>query len=117
MEPTIKDGQTITYESVSIPDLQRGDILVIQKNGSSMVKRLVGLPGETIEIRDGVLYINDQALAESYILEPMSESSAKATLAAGEYFLMGDNRKNSTDSRSFGPVKASDIQGRVVLKP
>jgi len=117
MEPTLKEGQTLTYQAVQLSGVQRGDILVIQKDDQKMVKRLIGLPDEAIEIRDGVVYINDQAIEEPYLFEPATESFAKITLANDEYFVLGDNRNNSNDSRAFGPVKAADIIGRVVLNP
>ncbi len=117
MEPTFKDGQQLKYESVEPSDLKRGDVILFKTNDSTLIRRLVGLPNESLEIKDGVVYINDQALEEAYILKAEGQSLTKIQLAEDEYFVMGDNRNNNNDSKSFGPVKAKDIVGRMTLTP
>ncbi len=116
MEPGIKDGQTLTYKDVQPGDLKRGDIIVFGKDGNKIIRRLVGMPNDTVEIRDGVVYINDQPLNEPYTSEPKTQTISKLTLASEEYFVMADNRSNGIDSRDYGPIKAGDILGRVVLE-
>ena len=77
------------------------------------IKRLVGLPGDTIEIRDGVTYLNGEALAESFIAHPTNRDYGPITLGDDEYFVMGDNRANSNDCRAVGPLTKSQIVGHV----
>ena len=80
------------------------------------VKRIIALPGETIEVRDGVVHINGDPLSEPY-LDPAHTTRAyqmaPVTLGANEYFVMGDNRDNSNDSRRIGPIDRSMVVGRV----
>ena len=80
----------------------------------NFIKRLVGLPGDKLEIRNGVTYINDQQLNESFITRPKTgENYGPITLGDDEYFVMGDNRANSNDSRRVGPLSGSQIVGYV----
>ena len=87
--------------------------------GEEIVKRVIGLPGETIEYKKGVLYINDEVVEEEFIDDDVKELTgnvSKRTLADDEYFIMGDNRAHSTDSRFFGAVKKKEIKGRGLLR-
>ena len=107
--------------------IRRGDIVLCRYPGrywrnlrfvpQTFVKRVVGLPGETIEIADGVVLIDGEPLSEPY-LDPahcrFRRSMPPRTLGADEYFVMGDNRDNSNDSRSVGALKRIAIRARVV---
>lgn len=96
---------------------ERGDVVVLhprQRDNRDLVKRIVGLPGETLEIRDGVIIINGRELIEPYIKEPWSGSFNQIVIPEDFYFVMGDNRKASADSRSFGPVDEDDIVGKAM---
>ena len=86
-----------------------------------VIKRIIGLPGEKIEISEGAVFINDVELAEPYLDDSvltyvLADSSLEVTLAEDEYFLLGDNRPDSFDSRHFGPVKEADLIGRVWIR-
>ncbi len=103
----------------------RGDIIVFQFDENNyFVKRVIGLPGETIAIHNGHVYINDKLLDESQYLAPSVYTSGgafliddvKYTVPTGKYFVMGDNRPHSTDSRDIGPVELSKFQGRILAR-
>ncbi len=114
MEPNFHDGQIVEVEEVPVTELQRGDVIYFTVDGKrDYLKRLIGLPGETIEIRDGKVYINDRVLDEPYIKESMRGHSILFTMGPDEYFVMGDNRNLSSDSRAFGPISSENIRGRV----
>ncbi len=116
MQPTINEGERLLIEKVPVAQLQRGDIIIVQPPGSQampIVKRLIGLPGETVEVRDGKVYINDKALDEPYVKIPGGPDYAQAALGSDEYFVLGDNRANSMDSRQYGPIRGKAILGRV----
>ncbi|PIP17066.1 MAG: signal peptidase I [Candidatus Portnoybacteria bacterium CG23_combo_of_CG06-09_8_20_14_all_37_13] len=94
---------------------QRGDIVVFKHNSSFYIKRIIGLPGEKIEIKDNKIYINDLILNETYLIENTS-GSININLQEDEYFVLGDNRDASSDSRSWGILDKSLIIGRVWLR-
>jgi signal peptidase I len=124
MEPTLKDGETTvertrfyTIERFSIVDLDLTDVQAISTDGiKDLGKRVIGLPRETVEIKDYVVYINGQAVNEPFeTIENSGETSDKdykfITLGDDAYFVMGDNRDASADSRTFGPIKREQIKG------
>jgi len=102
---------------------QRGDIIILRppnNNSTDFIKRVIALPGERLLIRDGVVYINGQRLIEPYLPEawvvfnnwPVAGSSSGQVIPPNEYFVMGDNRNKSQDSRYFGPIGRDRIDGR-----
>ncbi len=98
----------------------RGDIVVLvnpQEPSIDLVKRVIGLPGETLQIVDGHVYINNHLLIEPYIKQPWGGSTPKITIPAGQYFVMGDNRTNSLDSRSpqVGLIPRDLVIGKAML--
>ena len=87
--------------------------------GQEIVKRIIALPGETIEYKDGILYINDEVVEEDFISDEVKSISpriSKLTLKENQYFILGDNRANSTDSSEFGPINKKEIKGRGLLR-
>ena len=113
MEPTIVDGQKMYTEEVVLSDLQRGDIIYFKFSEAELVKRLIGLPGEKIEIRDWNIYINDEILVEEYEASSPEYIFGPIVLEENQYFVLGDNRNNSKDSHEFGPLNGDQILGRV----
>lgn len=97
---------------------RRGDIVVFTPPGSSSdpyIKRIIGLPGDTIDIRDGTVWVNGVALEEGYVSSGTSwrgGNQSAIVVPEGEFFVLGDNRENSSDSRSFGTVPKDDIIGK-----
>lgn len=126
MNATLNDGDNLIVEKLSyrFHDPERFDIIVFPPYGTKeyYIKRIIGLPGETIRIDEaGNIYINDEILEEDYGLETIrnpGRAIEPITLGDDEYFVMGDNRNNSTDSRSaqVGNVKRDTIIGRAWLR-
>lgn len=127
MESTLSDGDNLIVDKVSyrFHDVERYDIIVFPYQYSEdtyYIKRVIGLPGETIYIDDGGnIYIDDQLLVESYgreVIMDAGRAREEITLGEDEYFVMGDNRNNSTDSRDarVGNIKKDDIIGRAWVR-
>ena len=120
MEPTLHGQQRLIIEKVSyrIHQPQRGDIIVIRVPGMShlLIKRIVGLPGETLEIHNGVVSINGKKLDEPYVNGTPRGDYPTTKIPEGYIFVMGDNRNNSSDSRSFGPVSEKNIVGHAWMR-
>lgn len=127
MESTLQDEDNLLVEKVSyhLSEPKRFDVIVFypfgKENEAYYIKRVIGLPGETIQIVGDTIYINGEALEEDYGKDPMTKSGiAKEPLTLGEdeYFVLGDNRTVSEDSRypEIGPVTKDKIAGRAVLR-
>jgi signal peptidase I len=118
MEPAFPDGERVPVTSV-IDSLNRGDVVTFRypvDESKHFMKRIIGLPGEQVEAKDGVITINGQQLDESYVVEAnrSHDTWGPQTIPADEYFMLGDNRRNSSDSRYWGTVRRSLITGKVV---
>lgn len=123
MEPNYHQDQRLLVDKV-MPRLvgyNRGDIVIVHSPNQpiELIKRLIGKPGDTVELRDNRVFVNGEALNEPYLPPGASSGpqsgSASWTLGEDEYFIMGDNRTHSQDSRSFGPVKSENIVGRALV--
>lgn len=123
MNPLLNNGNIVLIDRLKydISTPKRGDIIVFRPSGNEeqhlSIKRIIALPGETIRITDGVIYINDTILKEKYEVTGPTDSglaSEKITLQGDEFFVMGDHRESSLDSRdnSVGNVKRSEIEGK-----
>ena len=119
MDTTLKDGQFVIGTRFDSSDLQRGDIVTAEvKRGQEQVKiikRIIGLPGETVEIKGNEVFIDGKKLKEDYLLETMNTEDMTVTLKANEYFCMGDNRNRSTDSRKLGPIPIENLRYKVII--
>ncbi len=122
MEPTFSDGNYLLVDELSYDFRapERGEVVVFKYPGdpsSYFIKRIIGLPGETVNIRNGNVSVTNaqgtEMLNESYTLKNDTTTNMERTLGKGEYFVMGDNRNFSFDSRSWGPVPTKDIVGVV----
>jgi signal peptidase I len=119
MEPTFEDRDLLILNKLSykFQDIKRFDIVVVKyDNPPFLVKRVIGLPGETLQYKDGILYINNEVVSEP--LEDIeTEDFGPITIEENHYFIVGDNRENSLDSRTetFGSVEQNMIEGRTSL--
>ena len=119
MLPTFQPGQYVVVDKLSylLGKPQRGDVIVFQyplAPDKDYIKRVIGLPGETVSIGGGVVSVNGQPLNEPYIAAPPNLGGTWA-LSPDQYFVMGDNRNNSSDSRSWGPLERKYLIGKAVL--
>jgi signal peptidase I len=122
MENTLHDRERLMVDKLSYRFIEpkRGEIIVFrfpQDPRSRFVKRVIGIPGDTVEIRNGVVYLNDVPLDEPYIKEPPRDNMPKVTVRPDHVFVMGDNRNNSLDSRHppVGQVPYNLIVGRALF--
>jgi len=126
MQPNFHSDQFLIVSRINylLGEPERGDIIVFHPPGKPAdeppyIKRVIGLPGETIEIRDTLVYVNGVELNEPYINEPCIPARCADdswVLAPDEYFVMGDNRNHSSDSRAFDQIHHSNIIGEAVIR-
>ena len=109
MYSTLKDNQLLLLKKYD-HSFERGEIIVFNYNNSKLVKRVIGMPGETIKYEDGNLYINDN-LIEDEFSKITKDYKYEGTIPENHYFVLGDNRNYSLDSRIIGPIKKDDIVG------
>jgi signal peptidase I len=136
MEPTLEKGDRVLVNKISydLHDVNRGDVIVFELDPEDvgpdgikdLIKRVVGLPGDVIESRDGVVYVNDRALEEPYLADgtitgdpndSRNPAIERQTVPDGHVFVLGDNRSNSADSRYpyRGPISIDTIVGRAFV--
>lgn len=120
MDSTLKDGDIMLLNKLQYKryGVKRGDIVVIKNRGSHIIKRIIGLPGDNIKVEDNILYINGKEYKEDYLdkgtvtnnfsLEELFDTDK---VPEGTYFVMGDNRDDSLDSRILGFIDEDDIEG------
>lgn len=126
MEPTLKDRDSVLVDKLTyrFRDPKRFEVVVFPNptdRKETLVKRVIGLPGETVEIRSEDVYINGRRVSHDYSKDHMTfpiNVEASITLKKDEYFVLGDNRNNSMDSRDIrvGPIYRKEIKGRVIFR-
>lgn len=138
MQPTFHDGEFVlvnrlayrSYDLTWLPgvdapwdpfgDPQPGDVVVFWQfsgdEGRQLIKRVIAVAGQTVEVRDGLAWVDGVALDEPYISAPAEYTYPPTTLADGELFVLGDNRLNSADSHLFGPIAVDAVVGRAELR-
>jgi signal peptidase I len=120
MEPTYKDGDILSVTK-DINNLRRGDVVIVNvpnRKESLIVKRIIGLPGEKLSIKNNQLYINDNFynLSQFSIHDFVYPGNLDLSLSGNQYFVLGDNVPKSADSRVFGPVETNNIIVKVLGK-
>ncbi|MEX0895980.1 MAG: signal peptidase I [Patescibacteria group bacterium] len=133
MYPTLETGDYVLTDKISyrMGEPQRGDIVVFhappaaqcpQGTGCDYIKRIIAIPGDTVEVRDQEFYVNGNKLDERYLDEDVDTTAHSfignraATMGEDEYFVSGDNRPRSSDSRAWGPISSKDIVGRAFFR-
>lgn len=121
MVPTLRPGDEVLANEVvyRFEPPKRGQIVIFRNpedpGGAPLIKRIVGLPGDTIQIRRGVLYVDGAPRREPYVNRGEPEPFGPVTVPPGRVFVLGDNRTDSEDSRYFGAVSERDLEGEVFL--
>lgn len=119
MQDTCHNGDLVILWELNY-NPARGDIVVVDKDNplhENLIKRVIGVGGDHVQVQDGTVTVNGQQLSEPYVKESKwSGSNVDLVVPEGQVFLMGDNRNNSEDSRAIGPVDSGSIMGKVVLR-
>lgn len=115
MNKTFNNGDILVLYKLS--KIKRFDVVVLTEadDNEKIIKRVIGMPGDTVAIKNGDIYINDEKIDDKYAYGETSDYD-RITLGDDEYFILGDNRLISKDSRYFGPVKEEDIKGKVIFR-
>jgi signal peptidase I len=119
MEPTLHNGEFVIVNKMAykFSDPQHGDVIVFhypRDPEQEYIKRIVGLPGDQVQIRDGQVYVNDQLINEPYIAAAPKYQS-EWFVPEGAFFVLGDNRNNSSDSHNWGPVPLEYVVGKALF--
>ena len=121
MKPGIQDGDRILIDRFSymFTPVERGDIVVLGyplDPSLDYIKRIIGVPGDEVQIHAGEVYVNGAAMREPYVADLDITSYYTGTIEAGHYFVLGDNRPHSSDSREFGQVREELLKGKVDVR-
>lgn len=125
MNPTLSDGEVLILNKFNyrIFDVERGDIISLDYADTKyLIKRVIGLPGETVEIKNNQLYINNSLYEEDYLKDNVEypdfslNELGYSTIPENMYLVLGDNRENSVDSREIGLISKKDINGKIALR-
>lgn len=116
MNDTLHDKDIMILDKIGIKlnGIDRFDIVVVQTSKTKIIKRVIGLPGETIEYKDNKLYINDKEIKDPYPSQ-VTSNIERQTIPEGSYYVLGDNRTDSVDSRILGPINKNKILGHATF--
>lgn len=115
MYKNLNDGDILLLYKLG--NVKQFDIIVLDEeyDDEIIIKRIIGMPGDTVSIKNNTIYVNDEAIDDVYGYGETSDYN-KTTLGDDEYFILGDNRLISKDSRYFGPIKEEEILGKVIFR-
>ncbi len=124
MLPTIQlqDRLVVDKLSYKLSQINRGDVIVfhplsnVDSSGTLWIKRVIGLPGDKVNIKDGIVFINDHALTESYEMAKPNYTYGPLVIPKDSYFVLGDNRNDSLDSHEWGVLPAKNVVGRALFR-
>ena len=123
MEPSLENGQQLLINKIvyHFNEPERGDVIILHPpppyspDTIPFIKRIIALPNDTVEIKNGAVYVNDSKLKEPYVKEPSAYSLPWVKVPEGEYFVLGDNRNNTSDSHNGWTVPRQNIIGKAWL--
>lgn len=120
MQPTLKDNDIILYYK-NKKNIKRFDIIIFKRNNNLFIKRVIGLPGDSIKYIDNTLYVNDNPIEEDFQKSitndfNISDITSSDVIPNNKLFVLGDNRLFSTDGRSFGFIDINDVNGIMIIK-
>ena len=122
MEPTLYNNNLVLLNKLNyrLNDIKRFDIVVLKYNDEKLIKRIVGLPGDYVEYKDNNLYVNGEIVSENFTHEKTSDFKLETIgclkIPGDKYFVVGDNRSNSVDSRMIGLIDKKDILGNTSIR-
>ena len=118
MNPTYSNGDVMWARKYDVRELERNQVVIVKIDGVLYIKRVIGLPNEKVKLEDGFVYINGESFEDKFGYQTSLYGGAFEEIELGEnqYFLLGDNRDDSADSRIWGAVDIDDITGVVFLK-
>ncbi len=128
MEPSFVNGEYILTNKIlfKLRDPERGDVVIFKSPSNpeiDYIKRIIGLPADTVSLKNNVIYVNDTKVEEPYLAAGISifggsylRENQEVIIPEGKYFVMGDNRPHSADSREFGPIPKEDFIGKAFLR-
>jgi signal peptidase I len=120
MEPRVQSGELVLINTLAyrFGPVRRGDVIAFRHDAptpETYIKRVVGLPGERVDVRDGVVFVQGRPLSEPYVRFRDRRSAPAVVVPPNAYYVLGDNRAESDDSRTWGVLAASDIVGKAVV--
>lgn len=114
MQPNLKNGDIFIYQTIS-KKTKRFDIVIVEVENTLYIKRVIGLPGDTLEYKNDQLFIKNKRISETYNRTKTKDFSLNEPIPEDQYLVLGDNRSKSYDGRDFGLIHLNDIKGKLLI--